>query len=102
MLKKNGEQAVKLEKGKIEFKSYCKQIPFASKVYADFECILKGVEIKDGSYTKNIKIIFLVVFRTILFVFIINLVIHLFFTEVKMLLINLSKKFWKSMNTVKK
>ena len=43
-LKINGEQAVKLEKGIIEFKNYFKQIPDLFKVYADFQCILESVE----------------------------------------------------------
>ena len=51
---------------------------------------------------KNIKIPFLAVSLTNLFVLMINLVRQLFFTEVKMLLINLLKQFLKSMNTVKK
>ena len=42
-------------------------VPF--KVYANFECILKGVDSNAGSCTKNIKISFLVVFLTNLFVF---------------------------------
>ena len=51
---------------------------------------------------KNIKITFLVVLLTKLFVLMINLASQLFFTEVKMLLINLLKQFLKSMNIVKK
>ena len=49
----NGAQSVKLEKGTIEFKSYFKQIPVPFKIYADFECNLKGVEIYEGSYSKK-------------------------------------------------
>ena len=49
---------------------------------------------------KNIKITFLVVLLTNLFVLMIDLA--LLFKEVKMLLINLLKQFLKSMNTVKK
>ena len=48
-LKINGEQAVKLEKGIIEFKNCFKQIPDLSKVSADFECILDSVESYEGS-----------------------------------------------------
>ena len=51
---------------------------------------------------KNIKIIFLIVLFTNLFVLMIDLVNQLFFTEVEMLLINLWKQFVKSINTVKK
>ena len=52
-LKINGERAVKLEKGIIEFKNYFKQIPDLFKVYADFERILDSVESYEGSYTKK-------------------------------------------------
>ena len=51
---------------------------------------------------KNIKITFLAVFVISLFVLIIILVKQLLFIEVEMLLIDLSKQFLKSMNTVKK
>ena len=69
----NGKQSVRLEKGTIEFKNYFKQIPVPFKIYADFECNLEGVESYEGSYTKNIKITFLVVLLTSLFVLMINL-----------------------------
>ena len=39
-----GGQSVKLEKGFVEFKNYNKQIPAPSKIYADFECLLKNVD----------------------------------------------------------
>ena len=68
----NGKQSVKLEKGTIEFENYFKQIPVPFKVYADFECNLMDVEGHAGSYTK------------------------------KMLLMNLSKQFLRSMSTAKK
>ena len=45
---------MKLEKGIIEFESYFKQIPVPLKIYADFECNSRGVEIYEGSYTKKI------------------------------------------------
>ena len=51
---------------------------------------------------KNIKITFLAVFVISLFVLIIILVKQLLFIEVEMLLIDLSKQFLKSMNSVKK
>ena len=38
----NGKQNVKLEKGFISFKNYSRQIPVPFKIYADFECNLKG------------------------------------------------------------
>ena len=54
----NGKQSVKLEKWIIKFENHFKQIPAPFKIYADFECNLKGVESYEGSY---IKITFLVV-----------------------------------------
>ena len=98
----NGKQSVKLEKGIIKFENYFKQIPVPFKIYADFECNLKIVESYEGSYSKNIKITFLVVLLTNLFVLMIDLVNQLLFTEVKMLLKNLLKQFLKSMVTVKR
>ena len=65
------------------------QIPF--KIYSDFEFILKSAKSYEGSSSKNTKITFLVVLLTNLYVLIINLASQLFFTEVKMLLINLLK-----------
>ena len=50
----NGKQSVKLEKGIIKFENYFKQIPVPLKIYADFECNLRGVESYEGSYTKKI------------------------------------------------
>ena len=52
-LRINGAQSVRLEKGTIEFKNYFKQIPVPFKIYADFECNLKSVEIYEGSYSKK-------------------------------------------------
>ena len=62
----------------------------------------ESAEIYEGSYSKNIKIMFLKVLLTKLFVLIIDLVSHLLFLDVKMLLMNLLKQFLKSMNIVKK
>ena len=50
----NGKQSVNLEKGITEFENHFKQILVPFKIYADFECNLRGVEIYEGSYTKNI------------------------------------------------
>ena len=33
----------------IEFEHYCKQLPVPFKIYADFECNLRGVESYEGS-----------------------------------------------------
>ena len=38
----NGTQSVKVEKGITEFENYFKQIPASFKIYADFECNLRG------------------------------------------------------------
>ena len=45
----NSAQSVRLEKGTIEFKNYFKQIPVPFKIYADFECNSRGVEIYEVS-----------------------------------------------------
>ena len=49
----NGQQSVNLEEGIIEFKNYFKQLPVPFKIYADFECNLRDVEIYEGFYTKK-------------------------------------------------
>ena len=99
----NGKQSVNLEKGINEFENYFKQLPVPFKIYADFECNLRDVKIYEGSYTKkNILIMFLVVMLTKLFVLMIDLVSQLLFLEVKMLLMNLLKQFFKSISIVKK
>ena len=41
----NGGQRVKLEEGFVEFNNFNKMIPAAFKIYADFECLLKEVDI---------------------------------------------------------
>ena len=51
----NGKQLVKLEKGIIKFENYFKQIPVPFKIYADFECNLRGVECFEGYYTEKIS-----------------------------------------------
>ena len=98
----NRKQSVKLKEGIIEFENYSKQIPVPSKIYADFEWNLRGVESYEGSYTENIKITFLLVLLTKLFALMIGLVNQLLFIEVKMLLMNLLKQFLRSISTAKK
>ena len=98
----NVVQPVRLEKETIEFKDLFKQIQVPFKIYSDFEYTLNSVESYEGYCTKNIRITFLVVLLTNLFVLMMDLVKQLFFTEVKILLINLLKQFLKSMDTVKK
>ena len=97
----NGKQSVKLEKGIIEFENYFKQIPVPFKIYADFECNLRGVESYESSYTK-IMITFLVVLLIKLFVLMVDLLSELLFIEVKMQLINLLKQFLRIINIAKK
>ena len=48
----NKTQAVKYETGINNFKNYEKQIPIPFKIYADTECLLKRINIKEGKYTK--------------------------------------------------
>ena len=43
----NAKQSMKLKSGSISFKNYFKQFPVPFKIYADFECILKGVKSSD-------------------------------------------------------
>ena len=49
----NGVQSVKVKEGIIKVENYFKQLPVPFKIYADFECNLKNVEIYEGSYTKK-------------------------------------------------
>ena len=98
----NDAQPVTFEKETTEFKNYFKQIPAPFNVYAYFKCNLKSIESYEGSFSKNIKLTFIVVLLTNLFVLMINLVSQLLNLEVKMLLLNFSKQFLGSMNAVKK
>ena len=83
----NGKQSEIVDKGINEFENYSKQIPDPFKIYADFECNLRGVESNEGSYTKNIKITFLVVLLTKLLALMIGFLSQLLFIEVNMLLL---------------
>ena len=98
----NGKQSVNLEKRIIEFENCFKQLPVPFKIYADFEYNLRDVEIYEGSYTKNINNMFIVVMLTKLFVLMINLVIQPLFIGEKTLPMNLLKQFFKSINIAKK
>ena len=98
----NCKQSVKLEEGIIEFENYSTQIPIPFKIYADFECNLRGVESYEGPYTKKYQDHVLVILLTKLFVLVIRLLSQLLFLEVKMLLMNLSKQFLRSITTAKK
>ena len=95
----NGVQSVNVEEGIIEFENYFKQLPAPIKIYADFECNLRDVEIYEGSYTKNIMMMFLVLLLIKLFVLAINLVNRLLVIETKILLMNILKQFLKNIST---
>ena len=49
----NGVQSVNVEEGIIEFENYFKQLPVPFKIYSDFGCNLRGVEIYKGFYPKK-------------------------------------------------
>ena len=52
----NGKQTVKLKSSSISFKNYLKQTPVLFKIYAYFECLLRGVKSSgnnNGSYTEK-------------------------------------------------
>ena len=49
----NGVQSVKVEEGIIKFEDNFKQLPAPFKIYADFECNLKNIEIYEGTCTKK-------------------------------------------------
>ena len=53
----NSKQSVKLKSGSsISFKNYFEQLPVPFKIYADFECILRGIKSNNknnGSYTEK-------------------------------------------------
>ena len=51
----NGKHSVIIEKGIIEFENFLKQIPVPFKIYADFECNLRGVQSDEGFYTKKYR-----------------------------------------------
>ena len=101
------KKAVKLKSGFIEFKNHFRQIRAPFKIYADFECILKSVKSNrktNDSYTEyqNIKITFVPVVLTNLFVLIINLASQLFFTGVKFAAYNFIKMMLKEFGCCKK
>ena len=78
-------------------------VPF--KIYADFECLLKGVQSSEkimAHTQKNIKIIFLAVLLISLFVLIINSVKKLSSTEEKMQLVDSLKQSLMSTVIAKK
>ena len=101
-LKINSKLSVKLQEGIIKFENYFKQIPVPFKIYADFECNLKKLNVVKVFIQKNINTIFRVVLRIKLFVVIIDLLSQLLFIEVKRQLMNLLKQFLKNIKIAKK
>ena len=98
----NGKQSVKLEKRKIKFENHFKQMPVPFKIYADFECNLRGVESYEGSYTKKYQDHVTCSFAYKVFVLIIDLLSQLLFIEVKMQLMDFLKQFLRSIYIAKK
>ena len=98
----NGKQSVKIEKGIIEIKNHFKQIPVPFKIYADFECNLRGVEGQEGSCTKkyqdHVPSSFAYKIVCIDDRFSKRIVVY----RVKMLLMNLLKPCLRSINIAKK
>ena len=95
----NSRQSVKLEKGTIEFKNYFQQIPVSFKIYADCEWNLTSAEsYAQKKYQEHIPCSFSYKLVCVDDRFSKPTI----FTEVKMLVINLLKRFLKSMNTIKK
>ena len=98
----NDVQSRKVKKGTIEFENYFKQIPGPFKIYADFECSLKGVEIFEDSYSKKYQ-----KYIPCSFAYKVACIDDRFnkpvvVLEVKMMLMNLLKQFLRIMSTVKK
>ena len=47
----NGMQSVKVKEGIIKFENYLKQLPVPFKIYGDFECNLRDIEVYKGTCT---------------------------------------------------
>ena len=103
----NGKQSVKLEEGIIEFENYFKQIPVPFKIYADFECNLRGVESYEGSYTKKYQdhVLCSFAYKVVCIDDRFTKPIVVFRGKnaaYKLLLMNILKQFLRSINTAKK
>ena len=101
----NCKQTVKLKSGSVRLKSYFQQLAVPFEIYADFECLLKGVQSSKKIIVhtlKNIKIIFLVVLLVKLFVLIIKSVKKMCFLGERMQFIDSLKQFMKSIIILKK
>ena len=98
-LKRNAKKAVKLEKRRIAFKNLFKQILVPFKIYSDFKRILNSVKKYEWFCSKKYHITHSFAYKPVCLDDKVN---QLFFTELKMLLINSLKQFLNSMNTVNK
>ena len=78
---------------------YENRLAFPIYIFSEIQRVLKVLKVLNQ---KSIKITFLVVLLASLFVLMINLVNRLLFLDMKMLPLNLLKRFLKSLNTVKK
>ena len=103
-LKVNGKQNVKSRNGSIKFKNYSKQLAVTFKIYANFECVLKGVqkELVMLPKPKNINNIFLVVLLTTLCVLTIDLASKLPFPYEKSTVNKIIKAILKEYDYCKK
>ena len=100
--KEHSAVSVRLEKRTNEFEIGFKQIQVSFKIYSNLQYFLTSAESYEGSCAKKYQNHILSSFAYKLVYLMINLVKQLFSAEEKVLLINLLKKFLKSMNTVKK
>ena len=101
----NGKQSAKLKCHSIRIKNYFKQLPVPFKIYADFECILKGVKSSDkinGSYTEKYQDHVPCSFSYKVVCIDNKFSKKVVFYRGKILFIGLLKQFLKSMITVKK
>ena len=102
----NGKQSIKLKSGSISFKNCFKQLPIPFKIYADFECLLKGVKSSDknnGLYTEKYQdhIPYSFAFKVVCIDNKFSKRVALYRGK-KMLLTDLLKQFLKSMIIAKK
>ena len=98
----NGKQSLKLEKGIIEFENYFKQTPVSFKIFVDFECNLKKVKCKEGSYTEKYQEHIPCSFAYKFFCIDNRFTKPTFVYRVKMQRMNLLKQFLKDINIAKK
>ena len=98
----NGKQSVKLEEGIIKIENYFNKCQFLLKFMLILNVIFKKLNAMKVLIQKNIKTIFLVVLLIKLFIFMVNLLNQLLYTEAKMQLMNLLNQFLKNMNIAKK